>query len=74
MKVELFAAYDGLEIESKEELGERDLQKEIRRLIEKMQDMDARELEREVYTRYEFDLCKNCRDELARQLDSRKLP
>lgn len=74
LRVELFAAYDGLEIPSHEELDKRDLRTEIQQLIQRIETVDARQLERDVYVRYEFDLCKNCRDQLRQKLDSRQLP
>ena len=43
-------------------------------LIQEMQNMDPKQLEREVYARYEFDLCKVCRDQLLEQFEARRLP
>jgi len=74
LRVELFTAYDGLEIRSSEELNSRDIRAEIQQLIKEMQGMDPKQLEREVYARYEFDLCKECRDQLLEQFESRRLP
>ena len=74
LRVELFAAYEGLEIRSAEELKSRDIRAEIEQLLNKMQGMDPQQLEREVYARYEFDLCKECRDQLLEQFEARRLP
>lgn len=74
LRIELFAAYDGLEIRSVQELQERDIRSEIQQLLKKLESMDSKQLEREVYSRYEFDLCKNCRDLLLQRLEARQVP
>lgn len=74
LRVELFAAYDGLEIRSADELKQRDIRAEIAQLLSEMKGMDPKQLEREVYARYEFDLCKACRDELLQRFEAGRLP
>ena len=74
MRLELFAAYDGLEIRSAEDLEKRNLKAEIQQLLDEMKEMDPSQLERDVYARYEFDLCKKCRDHWLEQLEGRGLP
>ena len=74
LRVELFAAYDGLEIRSAEDLKQRNIRAEIEQLLSEMQGMDPKQLEQEIYARYEFDLCKACRDELLQRFESGRLP
>lgn len=74
LRIELFAAYDGLDIRSLKDLQNRDIQAEIQQLLKKMETMDPKQLERDIYSRHEFDLCKNCRDQLLQQLEERNLP
>ena len=74
LRVELFAAYDGLEIRSDEDLHNRDIRAEIEQLLDQIKDSDPARLTREVYARYDFDLCKTCRDHWLQQLEDRRLP
>ena len=74
LRVELFAAYDGLEIRSAEDLKQRNIRAEIEQLLSEIQGMDPKQLEQEIYARYEFDLCKACRDELLQRFESGRLP
>jgi len=60
VKVEVYAAYDPLEV-TRREIEGRDLDGEIQRLLREIADRDARELEREVYERRDLDLCPSCR-------------
>lgn len=69
VRIEVKAAYDPLEL-TREDL-EGDLQAEIRRLIERMKEMDPQALEDQVYKSMSFDLCMACQrgfvgDPLAR--------
>ena len=57
-KMDVFAAYDTLEI-TREEL-EKDISYEIRRVLEGCGDRDPEELLREVYANFRFDLCPDC--------------
>lgn len=59
-KIEVFAAYDELEIR-KEDL-EKDYREAIERLIAKMKHMDPKKLMEDVWASFKFDLCKRCRD------------
>jgi hypothetical protein len=58
VKIEVFAAYDPLEITRS------DLEKagraEMERLLEAMAGMDPKELEDGVYRKFQFDLCGKC--------------
>jgi hypothetical protein len=63
-KVDVYAAYDTLEI-TREEL-ERDLDEELRALFERMKDVDPEELLRDVYANFKFDLCPRCHREYLR--------
>lgn len=74
MRIELFAAFDGLELPSREQLRKRNFRDEMKKLLEQMEGMDPKQLEKEVYARFEFDLCRKCRDELLKQLEERKYP
>jgi hypothetical protein len=58
VKIEVVAAYDPLEITRKDLAG--DPREEMRRLLETMSRMDPKELEDQVYKKFEFDLCGSC--------------
>jgi len=58
IKIEVYAAYDPLEITS-EDL-EADRTEEIEELLDDMEDRDAEEMENEVYKTFRFDLCPDC--------------
>jgi len=58
VKVEVYAAYDPLEI-TEEDL-KKDHKQEIADLLSDMNGMDAEELEEGVYKRLRFDLCAAC--------------
>lgn len=69
VKIEVKAAYDPLEV-TIDDL-EQDLNAEIRRLIDRMKEMDPQALEDQVYKAMAFDLCMACQkaylaDPLAR--------
>jgi len=55
VKVEVYAAYDPMEITG-EDLRE-DRADEVEDLLERMESMDAEELEDQVYKSFRFDLC-----------------
>ncbi len=57
-RVELFAAYDPLELTQKD--LDRDLSAEIRHLLRQVEDADPRALEEDVYKEFRFDLCPTC--------------
>jgi len=59
-KIELYAAYDTLEI-AREDL-ERNLDQELRELFERLKDVDPDQLLREVYASFKFDLCPSCHE------------
>jgi hypothetical protein len=60
VKIEIYAAYDPMEI-SQEDLEE-DRDEEIRDLLAEMQDLDAEDLENQVYKTFRYDLCPACHE------------
>lgn len=58
VKIEIKAAYDPLDI-TKEHL-EKDIAADIKRLLEKMKNMDPAELHDGVYKVLRYDLCRSC--------------
>lgn len=65
LKIQLFAAYDELEISGSDLLKSH--KKEIQSLIEQTKHMSEEELMREVYVALQFDLCRNCQGEYLKQ-------
>ena len=61
VKIEVFAAYDPLEITA-EDL-EKDYRKELRELVERMKEMDPEEAQDSVYRMFTFQLCPKCQKE-----------
>ncbi len=64
LKMNLFAAYDTMKIESSD--LERDYEEEIRKLIEKMEGMNPKELEEDVFKQLVFDLCRGCQQKFLK--------
>ena len=60
VNIDVIAAYDTMVI-TKEDL-KRDFQKEIKRLLERMKDMDGERLLGDIWKNFSFDLCRKCRD------------
>ena len=60
IKIEVYAAYDPMEIGG-DDLWE-DHDDEIRGLLAHMEDMDAEDLEDQVYKTFRFDLCPECHE------------
>jgi len=58
LKMSIFAAYDKMEIELSD--LEKDYEEEIRKLTEKMEHMDPKQLEEDVFKQFSFDLCRAC--------------
>jgi len=58
-KIEVYAAYDPMEIAGDD--LEKDHEDEMQSLLDEMADMDAEELEGQVYQSFRFDLCPKCR-------------
>ncbi len=58
VKMSIFAAYDTMKIELSD--LEKDYEEEIRDLIEKMEQMDPKQLEEDVFKQFTFDLCRKC--------------
>jgi hypothetical protein len=61
VKIEVFAAYDPLELTG-QDLA-RDHRADMAHLLESMKGMDPRELEDQVYRKFQFDLCPKCQRE-----------
>jgi hypothetical protein len=57
-KVQVFAAYDPLQITFEDLL--RDHRQDIARLIEQCEGLTEEQLMREVYKDFQFDLCREC--------------
>lgn len=70
LKMNIFAAYDTLEIELTD--LEKDYEDEIRELVEKMKQMDPKQLEEDVFKQYNFDLCRQCQQRFIRNPLGRK--
>lgn len=64
LRIELFAAYDGLEIKESDLRRRDDIKREIEDLLKQMEDMDEQELQDQVHVKFEYDLCQKCRDEI----------
>lgn len=64
VKSTIFAAYDTLEIELTDLA--RDYTEEIRGLIEKMEHMDPKKLQEDVFKEFSFDLCRGCQQKFLR--------
>ena len=60
VKIEVYAAYDPMEI-CGDDLRE-DHDDEIQGLLAQMEDMDAEDLEDQVYKTFRFDLCPECHE------------
>ena len=58
VNIEVFAAYDPMEL-TEEDL-EKDLDKELRELVERMKHMDPEKAQDSVHRRFRFDLCPAC--------------
>jgi len=58
VKVEVYAAYDPLEVTEKD--LEADRSDEVQELLDEMADMDAEDLEDQVFKTFRFDLCPEC--------------
>ena len=63
-KLEVFAAYDPLEITCED--MQRDYKEEIRKIIEQTKTMSEEELQREVHVALKFDLCRACQKALLK--------
>ena len=70
-RVELFAAYDLLQIGEEDVSPSRNIRKEIASLISKLEKEDPEKLTDEVYYGIELDLCPKCRQELYEEMKSR---
>ena len=58
VKVEVYAAYDPMEISEKD--LEADRSEEVQELLDEMADIDAEDLEDQVFKTFRFDLCPAC--------------
>ncbi|MBM3253781.1 MAG: hypothetical protein FJZ16_05990 [Candidatus Omnitrophica bacterium] len=64
--------YASPEIEISESDLKKDSREEIQKLLEETKDMDAKQLEEEVYVSYKLNLCKRCRDILNVRLKNKE--
>jgi hypothetical protein len=72
-KIQVYAAYDPLEITSKDLL--RDHTEDIERLLKQCEQMTEEELMRDVYVDFEFNLCSPCQKiYVANPLRSNSIP
>ena len=62
LNMSIFAAYDKMEIELSD--LEKDYEEEIRKLTEKMEHMDPKQLQEDVFKQFNFDLCRACQQKL----------
>jgi hypothetical protein len=69
-KLEVYAAYDPLEI-TRHELERRDTRAEIQRLLVEIERRNPTELEAEVHERIDLDLCPPCRKAFVDTLPGR---
>ncbi|MGC8738021.1 MAG: hypothetical protein ACP5UA_05155 [Candidatus Hydrogenedens sp.] len=65
VRIEVSAIYEQNEIHLSDLI--RNHQQEILRLIKKMEDMSADELEEQIYKSFEFDLCPSCHREYMKK-------
>ena len=63
-KIQVYAAYDPLEITSEDLL--RDHRAEMEEILRQCEDMTEEELMRDVYAEFRFDLCRPCQKEYVR--------
>ena len=63
-RIELFAAYDPMELTEAD--LEKDFDRELRELIERMKTLDPEKAQDEVHREFRFDLCPACRKKYAR--------
>ncbi len=64
VKIEVFAAYDPLEI-SKNDL-QQNIEGKMEKLIRQMEKMDPEELQDQVHRSFEYDLCPDCQRDFLR--------
>jgi uncharacterized protein with gpF-like domain len=64
LKMNIFAAYDTMKIDVSD--LERDYEEEIHKLIEKIEGMNPKELEEDVFKQFAFDLCRACQRKLLK--------
>lgn len=64
LKMNIFAAYDTMKLEASD--LERDYEEEIQKLIKKMEGMNPKELEEDVFKQLTFDLCRACQQKFLK--------
>jgi hypothetical protein len=62
-KIQVFAAYDPLEITFEDLL--RDHRRDIEQILEQCEQLTEEELMRDVYVQFQFDLCRTCQKTFA---------
>jgi hypothetical protein len=73
LRVDLYAAADDLDVSSADLSG--DTREDLRRLIDKLEDLNDDEAEEEtdrVFERHAFELCSSCRDEIHEILKKKR--
>ena len=61
-QINVFADFDGIVLEPEGEIEE-----QVKRVLDQIQDVDPKELEKEVYEEITLLLCKGCRDRLVEE-------
>ena len=69
MEIKLYATP---EIQITEEDLKKDIQSQMRQLVEETKDMDKKKLEEEVFVSYKLNLCKQCRDTFNMRLKQKE--
>ena len=62
VNVRVFADFDGVLIEPEEEID-----RQLKNILDEIQDADPGELEKEVYEEFNLFLCKSCRDRFVEE-------
>ncbi len=70
-KVDIYAAYDQMEIGPQD--MEMDHSEEIRQLLYRIKDEDPKQMSDDVYVRFIFDLCKQCKEDFSKRLEDGEL-
>jgi len=62
VNIRVFADFDGVLIEPEEEID-----RQLKKILDEVQDADPGELEKEVYEEFNLFLCKSCRDRFVEE-------
>lgn len=72
LRMDFQQAYDELEI-TEEDL-KKDSRKEFAKILREIEDWTQEEMEEDIFVRFEFNLCRKCRNEIVRRLKKTSLP